>query len=110
MSAVSPPDWADALAAVERAIAEQTVALNEYERRYATVLAEPSPVDGPRLAIVRNDDPAGGWDERIATANARANTVERQLADQQAACGRWREAFTAWERSLQQSPGESAAD
>ena len=108
MTETPPPDRA-ALAAVEEAVAAFTASLDDYERRFAGVLAGPVGTTGSRPAVGPRDDPAAGWDERIAAATRQANAIERELADGQSAWGQWREAFTAWEASVQQ-PGGSTAD
>ena len=99
-------DWVRALDEVEDAVRRCLAVLDRYEAKFTELLAEhapptvsPHPV--PELT-------SAGWEERLAAARGQADEVERLLVEQEVVWGRWRDALSAWRRSVEQPPGAAA--
>jgi hypothetical protein len=88
--------WLAALADMDAAVAAARAALDDSAARWP---------DEPVHPITRIDDAAlTGWTDRVAAAGRLAADLERDLAEQEAAVGRWRGAFTRWRADIQQPP------
>lgn len=108
MADAARPDWTATLDELESSLRGWLDALDQYESRHAQLLSEGDHHRTPRLTLVRAEPEDDGWGERIASANRQVNEIERVLGEHQSAWGRWREAFTAWQASLQQWPGDTS--
>ncbi len=91
-------DWLAALAEMDVALAAAVVGLDAYEARWPEPQPARSGESPPRELEVR----LATWDERLLAAGRLAEELERGFAEQTAAVGRWREAFTTWQRAIQQ--------
>lgn len=96
MPTLPTADWLAALADMDAAVATARAALDAYDARWPDTPVHPiTPVDDAALT---------GWTDRVAAAGQLAADMERDLAEQEAAVGRWREAFTRWRADIQQPP------
>lgn len=95
-------DWLAALADMDAALAAARAGLDAYEARWphppAAVRAEAPGSVEERLAR---------WDEQLAAAARLAEVLEREFAEQDAAVGRWRAAFTGWRGAIQQPAAQT---
>lgn len=99
-------DWVRTLDEVEGAVRRCLAVLDRYEAKFTELLAEHA-----TRTVRRHPVPEltkTGWEERLASARGQADEVERLLAEQEAVWGRWREALSAWRRSVEQPPGAAA--
>jgi len=102
-------DWQAALTNMETVLDGAFVVLDRYESQWATLLQGP-PVDRPN-PVDSGSSFAGlearlrDWDTRLTAAADLAAGVERQLADGEAAVGRWQEVFSAWRGVLEKGVG-----
>jgi hypothetical protein len=92
-------NWRDSVDEVERGLAKCLAALDRYEESFKDVLTAEPPA-APAVVEPRN----AGWSECLATAGERAASVERLLAEQEAAWRRWHEKVDEWRRTLEQPP------
>lgn len=94
-------NWVRTLDEVGQAIEGCLSALDRYETKFTAMLAAQIP---PRFdrELPGGDD---GWQDRLTTAKAGADEVERLLDEQEAVWGRWRERLTAWRQLVEQPPG-----
>lgn len=96
-------DWVRALDQVEGAVRACLVVLDLYESKFADVLAAHAPP-----TVRRHSAPEltkAGWEELLAAARGQADQVEQLIAEQEAVWGRWQEALSTWQRSVEQPPG-----
>jgi hypothetical protein len=92
-------EWQTAVADMEAGLAAAVAALDEYEARFPAAAAEsPAPPEGDMLA--RLEGRFDQWDARLAAAGDLAESVERALAEREAAAAAWRERFTRWRERL----------
>jgi hypothetical protein len=99
-------NWVRTLDEVGQAIEGCLSALDRYETKFTAMLAEHVP---PRFdrELSGGDD---GWRDRLTTAKAGADEVERLLDEQEAVWGQWRERLVAWRQLVEQpQPGERGA-
>ena len=92
-------DWQTALDGMDAALARTLAALDRYQAAWTAVLSEP-----PRTLLPVGDvaeDQLRAWDERLSAAADLAASVGKQLAEREAAVGRWRELFTDWRGVIQ---------
>jgi hypothetical protein len=100
-------DWAAALdrmaAATGRALAE----LDRHTADRAAVTGPPAAADPPGLLLAWLERRLDQWDAGLAAAAAVAAGAERDLADREAAVGRWRDGFARWRDLIEQwvAPG-----
>lgn len=106
-------DWESVLSTVEASIRGCLDELEQYESRFANILAAEQATSPPRQAAeevarryTETHREADGWETRIAQANERTHEIEQILREQQEAWNHWRESFTEWQQSLQQPPGK----
>lgn len=92
-------DWLAALADMDATLAAALVGLDAYEARWpgrpVAGAGEVTPLGGVEERLSR-------WDEQLSAAARLAEGLEREFAEQDAAVGRWRAAFTGWRGAIQQ--------
>ncbi|MBN9521162.1 hypothetical protein J0H58_22020 [bacterium] len=91
-------DWLAALADMDAALAAAVAGLDAYEARWP----EPPPGRGEESPPREFEQKLATWGERLLAAGRLAEELERGFAEQTSAVGRWREAFTTWQRAIQQ--------
>jgi hypothetical protein len=92
-------DWLAALADMDAALADALAGLDAYEARWPDQLAA---TGGEVTPLGDVEERLSQWDERLGDAGRLAEGLEREFAEQDAAVGRWREAFTGWRGAIQQ--------
>jgi len=105
-------DWQTSLEAMALTLAATLAALDRHEAKWAAALAVGEPPAGGRGGDPHIDRVEGrlrAWDERLIAAAELAAAVGKELADREAALGRWRETFTGWRETIQRGVPAAAA-
>jgi hypothetical protein len=105
-------DWQAALAEMEAALAATLAALERLPPADATPGPVPPATEGPDELVDRLERRLRAWDARLGAAAGVTTTVERELADREAAIARWQELFTRWHQVIQQEvePGSGGKE
>jgi hypothetical protein len=94
-------DWQAALAEMEAALAATLAALDRTSPGDEVPAPGPPAPDGPDELVGRLERRLRDWDARLGAAAEMAVSVERELADREAAIARWQELFTRWHQVIQ---------
>lgn len=100
-------DWLAALAEIESGLAAAVSALDRYQtdraEAFADVPAQPEATGESLLG--RLEERLREWDARLSAAAELAASAERELADREAAVGRWQGLVTGWSEVIQRGSG-----
>ncbi len=95
-------DWTAALDRMTGALDRTLSALDRYQADWAPVTETPAAVAPPDLLLAWLERRLTQWDSRLDAAAELAATVEKQLAEREAAVSRWHEVFVRWQELIQQ--------
>lgn len=101
-------EWLAALAEMETGLGEAVAALDRYQTEWAALFADAPPRSGPpagEALLGRMEERLREWDARLTAAADLAASAERELADREAAVGRWQELVTGWSEVIQRGAG-----
>ena len=79
------------------------VELDRYQCVWAPVTDAPASVSPPDLLLAWLERRLSQWDASLTAAGELAASVGKQLADREAAVGRWQEVFVRWQELIQQA-------
>jgi hypothetical protein len=108
MPTLPTAEWTETLDRMSAGIAASLADLDRYEAEWAALRDVPATATSPDQLFAWLEGRLGTWDAKLSEAANLAASVEAQLAEREAAVGRWHDLFLRWRDLVQREVSPKA--